>query len=89
MGQLPRDAVCSRRDTADLDASRAAIGVDAAQPKVMFAGAIHLSFETSRKVLNRTTHELRVSVRCIKRCIWGVRTTLPVAMHLTAMKIGS
>jgi len=71
MRQLPRNAVRGRRNVADLHTSGAAVGIDAAEPQMMLAGSIHLSLEASRQVLNGPTHELRVSVRCIERCIWG------------------
>jgi len=68
--KLPGNAVRGHRNIANLDTPRAAFWVDAADPKMVLACSIYLPLKASREVLNATTHELRVSVRCIQRCIW-------------------
>ncbi len=68
--QPPSNAVRGHRNIADFDTTRAAFRVDAAEPQMVLASSIYLPFKASREVLNGTTHELRVSARCIERCIW-------------------
>ena len=73
--QPPPNAVRGHRNVANLDTPRATFSVDAAEPQVLLASSIDLPFKAGREVLNGTTHELRVSVRCIERCIWVARAT--------------
>ncbi len=65
VAKLPRHSMAGHFDLVDLDATGAAFGIDAAQPQVMFAAAIHLAFESCCEILDWTPHGLRVSVRCI------------------------
>ena len=69
--ELPRHSMAVIWTLLTLMRPGAAFGIDAAQPQVMFARAIHLAFESCCEIFDSTSHELRRIGKVYQKSVSG------------------
>ena len=87
MCQFPSHAVRGGYRFADLDPTSSTIGVEAAEPEVMFTCPVHQPLEARREILDLSAHRFSVSISASK----GVSGSIPTfrsPMHLMQSLVG-